>query len=126
MDPLSITASIITALSTGSKLYRALDRLFSLKHALAALLELNDEVNHTRSLIENVDNVLRCHAVECDNYLSSCVMKSLERLKSTLTSMEHLVAYELTVVFGDQQALRVDKSEWIRAEHKIERPKTSV
>ena len=59
MDPLSLTASILTILGAGQTIAKGLDRMRKLNHAPDVLLHLSNEITDMYLLNGSVDELAR-------------------------------------------------------------------
>lgn len=124
-DPLSVAAGILAILHAGGTVGKVLRKLVTLKRAPIILLGLNNEVADLHYVVQNVNEVLQQHrAIEGSSV--GHVSKSLDNIKQTLASFESVVTYELTVVAGSDNHLRLDKSSWLLAEPRVERLKNQI
>lgn len=55
MDPLSITASVLTLVTAANKVAKGLDNLASIKGAPAAVLALNNELSDLRLVLTEAE-----------------------------------------------------------------------
>ena len=120
MDPLSITASVSALLGTGGTIARALKKVIKLKNAPDCLQELEEELEELQCMVNDVQSLLlaRTEPEYCE--LPSTLPLALKRLKGTLLALEKLIAYDLTTVKRNENSLRIDRSEWLLAENKIQ------
>ena len=126
MDPLSITSGIITFLDAGGQIAKGLRKLIQLKEAPDALLALNNELGDFQSVVQDVDDLLQHQSASTNIVLPSSMSRTLERSKSAVLALESLIAYILTTVSANNGQLRVDRSAWLRAEHKIAATKERI
>ena len=117
MEPLSVTASILTLLGAGGRIARALKKLSSLKSA-DVLYALSNEVEDLRLVITEVDDLLQSAAETLHQQPPASLERALERVKYALLELERYIAYELTIQHGEKA--RVDKSVYMRAEGKLQ------
>ena len=97
-DPLSAAASILTLLSAGGAVGKFLKKVVALKQAPDILLALNNDIVDLQDVVQVVDELLQEHSGMTDKAPLDPVWKSLGKVKITLSTLEHLVSYELTVV----------------------------
>ena len=119
MDPLSITASILTVVGVGAEVAKALRRLIQLRGAPAALTRLNEEVHTLQNTVQDFDILLRYYYGENCNDLPATVRTTLHRAQETALALKCLITYDLSTISTSRNDLRVDKSRWLRAEQKI-------
>ncbi len=125
-DPLSIAASILTLLSAGGAIGRFLMKTVALKHAPEIFLALNNDIVDLHNVVHIVDELLQEHYGIADKAPLSRVCGSLEKIQETLSAFEHLISYQLTTVARDSSHLRLDRSEWVRAEPKVQRLRDKI
>ncbi len=131
MDPLSLTASIITVVGMGSAVGRGLKKILSAKNLPDVILQLNNEVVDLEYVIQDVHELLQQQAQSTfedpgppsSHKSLSC---ALERAKRTLLALESLIAYELTIVDSRNGETKIDWLSWLRAESKVKRLKEDV
>ena len=117
MDPLSVATGTLTILGAGRKIGKGLKKLTRLKDAPDALLALDNEVSDLHCLIQDVENILQQRPE--DSGLPQSLTGALRRAKTVLLALESVIAYELTTTTATD-GLRVDRSSWLRAKHKVE------
>lgn len=59
MDPLSLTASVITVVGVADAAGRGLKKLIALRGASDAILALNNEISDLRLTLRELDSILR-------------------------------------------------------------------
>lgn len=116
MDPLSITAGILAIFDAGGKVGKGLKKLIRLKDAPSAFLALNNEAVDFNCVVQDVHNLLQSCPKELP--LPQSIIGALDQARSTSLAVEKLIAYELTTMTS-KTGQRVDRSSWLRAEHKI-------
>lgn len=119
MDPLTITASIVTLIEAGSQLSRLLRKVIRLKKAPAVLLALNNEISDLQVVIGDINDLLRI-ADRDDIATPRSLANALEQVKSVLLELERFVAYDLTTVTSDSSEFRIDKSVLLRSEKRLQ------
>ena len=123
MDPLSITASILTLAAAGGSLTSTLHRLRALKDAPDDLLDLSAELEYIHLLASVIQNICR----QRDDRLSASdgydqlMYLSLKRSEHDVLRVEKLIAYDLTKVTSD--GAKLDKVAWLRAQSKVQKAK---
>ena len=118
-DPLSAAASILTLLGASGAVGKFLKKVVALKHAPTILLALNNDIVDLQHIVQAVDELRQEHSRMTNNTSLDRVRESLGKVKKTLSALEYLVSYELTVVERDGSHLRLDRSMWLRVENKI-------
>lgn len=131
MDPLSLTASIITVVGAGSAVNKGLKKILLARNLPDIVLQLNNEVTDIKYVVHDVDNLLRQHAqINLDDRRPSQSQASLawalERAKQTLLALESLIAYELTTVDSHDGRTKIDWISWLRVESKVKSLKDDV
>ena len=119
MDPLSICASVLAILAAGGKVSNGLRRLVSLKDAPSTLLSLENDVTTVRDAVLDIDNLLLQLPEELKSNLPSSLTNALNQARTTILEVEQSVAYDLTVITGDGQQHRIDKSRWLQGNKRI-------
>ena len=118
-DPLSAAASILAILGASGAVGKFLKKVVALKRAPDILLALNNDIVDLQHVVQAVDELRQEHSRMTNKAPLDCVRESLEKLKKTLSILENLVSYELTVVERDGSHVRLDRSVWLRVESKI-------
>ena len=126
MDPLSISASVVTLLSAGGTLSKLLRKGIGLKNAPDVLRALNDEVSELQSTANDVDDLLRTATRDPDDRPPKSLTGSLSRVKSGLLQLESYISYQLTTVTDDGESIRLDKSVYVRAERRLQELKDEI
>ncbi len=98
MDPLAISASLLTLLGTGGQIGKGLRKLIVLRNAPDAFLALKNEVADLRRLLQEVDDVGRQYEQVPGSQLPSIILTALEKAKETLLDMERLITYGLSKI----------------------------
>ena len=118
MDPISLTASLLTILGTAGVIGNDLSRVIDLRHAPAILLALNDEVASLYCVLKAIDFLIRKHA-NIGHGGSICSLRQvLKRSRTTLLRLECLVRDKLTIVRRDGET-RLDRSASLFAESRV-------
>lgn len=118
MDPLSITASIITLLGTAEVASKSLKRITSLKGAPALVFALNNEVSELRLTLKEIEVILsyKANSTPIKKYLDSGAHPIIASARSKLLALEELIHMRLTRPDGT-----LDKVAWLRVEAKVSR-----
>ena len=106
MDPLSISASLITVLGVGGNLSKGLRKCIKLKDAPHVLLDLNDEISGLRLAANGVNEVIQTARWQYDIVPPGNLLSAVERMKSTLLKIESFVSYDLTIPSADGTIIR--------------------
>lgn len=113
MDPLSVTASILTVVGAASKVSKGLKLLKALREAPGELSNLLEEV-------ERIEMILKC--VEQSFVASERAVPELERVidaaKEKLLALDSLIQYSLTK--ADEKS-KVDYWQWLRKQGSADR-----
>ena len=125
-DPLSAAASILAILGASGAVGKFLKKIVALKHAPDILLALNNDIVDLQHVVQVVDELRQEHSRMTNNTPLDRVRESLGKVKKTLSALEYLVSYELTVVERDGSHLRLDRSVWLRVENKIRRLRKEI
>lgn len=126
MDPLSISASVLTLLGAGGTLSKLLRKGIDLKNAPAVLRALNDEVSELQSTANDVNDLLWTATRDFDEPPPKSLVSSLSRVKSVLLQLESYVSYQLTTITADGENIRLDKSVYLRAEQRLHELKAEI
>ena len=126
MDPLSISASVVALLGAGGTLAKLLRKGIGLKNAPDVLRALNDEVAELQSTAHDVNDLLWTANRDSDDQPPKSLVSTLNRVKSVLLQLESYIAYQLTTVAADGQSKRLDKSVYLRAEHRLQQFKDEI
>lgn len=119
MDPLSITASILTILGAGGQVAKGIAKIRALKYAPDILLALNNEIADIQYLVQDVNHVARQHEEVHETKFSASVCRALEKVRETLLATEQLIAYELTTIDSVNGLVKLDWKRWLRLEDNI-------
>ena len=119
MDPLSITASILTIVGAGGALAKRLDRLLDLRHAPDILHALSNEVTELQNVVQTWDGLARQYQDTSGLPVPAELCETLEKARQNLLALEQLISYELTNTDSRSDLVKLDKSKWIRSDSKI-------
>jgi hypothetical protein len=116
MDPLSVTASILTLLGTAEVASKGLKKFMSLKGAPALVFALNNEVSELRLTLKEIEVILgyKANSTSMKKYLDSGVHPIIATGRSKLLALEELIHMRLTRPDGS-----LDKVAWLRVEDKV-------
>ena len=126
MDPLSVSASVLTLLGAGGTLSKLLRKGIDLKNAPDVLRALNDEVSEIQSTVNDVNDLLWTATRESNDPPPKSLISSLSRVKSILLQLESYVSYQLTTFTADGETIRLDKSVYLRAERRLHELKDEI
>ena len=125
MDPFSLTVGILTLLSAGGTIGKALNKIITLK-APDVLFALNNEVVDLQIVVQDVSNLLHQHSEFSQAAPIESVCFALDKAKRTLLLLESLIAYQLTTTTGKDNELRLDRSAWFRLEPEVLKLKNDI
>ena len=125
-DPLSVAASILTLLGAGGAVGKFLKKVVALKHAPDILLALSNDIVDLQHVVQVVNGLLQQHSRMTDKAPLDHVCKPLGKVKKTLSTLEYLVSYKLTVAERNGSHLRLDRSVWLQVENKIGRLREEI
>ena len=126
MDPLSVSASVLTLLGAGGTLSKLLRKVIDLRNAPDVLRALNDEVSELQSTANDVNDLLWTATQDSDDPPPKSLISSLSRVKSILLQLERYISYQLTTVTADGKNIRLDKSVYLRAERRLHELKDEI
>ena len=126
MDPLSMTASIIAVVGAGGTIGKGLAKIVALRHAPQIVLALNIEIADLQCVVQDIDDLLRRFSEMTDFLPPTSLWRALRKSRKTLAELESLVSYELTSIKGKRNQAELDRSVWLRAEHKAQRLKGEI
>ena len=126
MDPLSISASVVALLGAGGTLAKLLRKGIGLKNAPSVLRALNDEVSELQLTANDVNDLLWTANGDPNDQPPKSLVSTLSRVKSILSQLESYVSYELTTITTDGEKYRLDKSVYLRAEHRLQQFKDEI
>ena len=125
MDPLSITASIITILGTSGVISKSFSKVRGLKDAPAILLQFNNEVSDLTLLVRAVDEVYRMHrTASASSTQVGVVCSTLDRARNVVLNLEKLVEYTLTK--WTSSGSQINRTAWIGSLDRIKEMKTAI
>ena len=122
MDPLSVTASIITLLTASGSVVGGLEKLSSLREAPNIILALNNEISDFRLVIFELANYLQDSARSSIHQqpFSTEILPVLKRAREKLIELESLIEYRL-VLPGPGRDIRLNKTAWLWERQKVKR-----
>jgi hypothetical protein len=126
MDPLAISASLLTLLGSGGQIGKGLGKLIVLRNAPDAFLALNKEVADLHRLLQEMDDVGRQYEQVPGSQLPSIILTALEKAKETLLDMERLITYGLSKITDIDGRVQLDRSAWLQASSDIRRLKQRI
>lgn len=126
MDPLSISASVLTLLGAGGTLSKLLRKGIDLKNAPHVLRALDDEVSELQSTANDVNDLLWTATQDSDDPPPKSLISSLSRVKAILLQLESYISYQLTSFAADGESIRLDKSVYLRAERRLHELKDEI
>ena len=126
MDPLSISASVLTLLGAGGTLSKLLKKGIDLKNAQDVLQALNYEVSELQSTANDVNDLLWTANRDIEDPPPKSLISTLSRVKTILLQLESYISYQLTTFTADGQNTRLDKSVYLRAERRLHELKDEI
>ena len=121
MDPLSISASVLTLLGAGGSLSKLIKRAIDLKDAPRVLQDLEKDVADLRDLINDAEELLDAAVLSPGVRTPRSLFSSLKDIRSTLLALESYIENELTTTDSRHATKRLDKSVYFRtAETKLQ------
>lgn len=126
MDPLSLTASILTIVGVAGAVGNGFSKLIGLRHAPGILLALNNEVADLYCVVQAVDHLLREHSETIHTAAITNLCRSLERAQSTLFELEDLIRNGLTIVNNNGGERKLDRVGWLRSASKVRELKNQL
>ena len=126
MDPLSLTASILTIVGVAGAVGNGFSKLIGLRHAPGILLALNNEVADLYCVVQAVDHLLREHSETIHTAAITNLCRSLERAQSTLFELEDLIRDGLTIVRNNGGERKLDRVGWLRSASKVRELKNQL
>lgn len=117
MDPLSITASIVTLLTAANHVAIGLNKLSSIDGAPAAVRALNNEVEDLRLVLTEAEPLLRKHGdVTMPSAVAAISLEPIiERAKNKLKDLEAIVGNRLLA-----RMRMKDKLGWMFEQDKVQ------
>ncbi|KAI1193233.1 ankyrin [Nemania serpens] len=119
MDPLSLTASIITVVGVADTAARGLKKLIALRGASDAILALSNEISDLRLTLRELDYILKASRADdatLNDYLQGSVFPNIDTTQKKLVAFEQLVEGRLKKSDGSP-----DKLGWLKYEEKIQK-----
>ncbi len=126
MDPLAISASLLTLLGAGGQIGEGLGKSIVLRNAPDAFLALKNEVVDLHRLLQEVDDVGRQYEQVPGSHLPSIILTALEKAKETLLDMERLITYGLSKITDIDGRVQLDRSARLQASSDIRRLKQRI
>ena len=122
MDPLSISASVLTLLGAGATISKGLNRLVSLKNASDVVYSLNNEVTDLHLLSHETADLLSQVSSHAEIEVPATLAKALGNVKDGVLALEKFIAYELTTIASTDSSLnrRVDRSAFLKGQRQIQ------
>ena len=119
MDPLSIATGVVTLIGAGSTVGNGFKRVINLRRAPAILKALQDDVTCARLLASNAADRIQRAAAKLDQQTLTAASNAHDELTCATNRLESFIAYELTVPTDSGEAIRPDKSVWLRSGPRI-------
>jgi len=116
MDPLSVTASVLTVLGAAGTVLRSLEKTRSFRKAPEEVHALIEEVSDLRTVLGGVETLLR-ERRENDRSLDGALLGLsvlLGRAKNKLLELDSVVHYRLIKHQHTKSGFEVARSKWVR------------
>ena len=126
MDPLSVSASVVSVLQGTNAVCKLIKKAVDLRKASKVLDALEEEISDLRLLANDVGELLSWAVQEHIDHIPRSLVSSLDRARSTLLHLECFVSYELTTATANGNNRRVDKSVYVRAERRLQEFKEEI
>ena len=120
MDPLSLTASIVTLVGVGVSAAKGIDKLVSLESASKVLVRIKDEVSDLQDVVSAVQAICWQHEGSIGTSRQQhCIIleNALRKAKDVVLELEVLVSYRLTR--ASVENVKVDRIAFIRAQSRM-------
>ena len=123
MDPLSITASVLTLLTAANKVAKGLEKLASIRGAPAAVLALNNELSDLRLVLAEAEPLLQRHAHSAffPATRGRTVQLSIDKAKGRLADLESIIGNRLMRRMGTR-----DRLGWLYEQDRVQKALTDV
>lgn len=118
MDPLSVTASIITLLGASEGIVKGVSTLLVLHNAPAEVSELLDEVNDLRAVLSQVASLGNRLPEEPFHGPVISLKNHLNRANEQLHEIDHLMNTKLIKICEDQNP-RPSRRAWLRLRDRL-------
>ena len=130
MDPLSITASILTIVGVGGQAAKAVKRLASLKGAPDLVLALNNEISDLHLVVLAIQDVFQRQqtggapfpgnrVVEAN--VDASVANSLRYANEKVAELEALHSRLTTAASGSSVSTTFNKTVWLREQKRVKK-----
>jgi hypothetical protein len=118
MDPLSISAALVTFLGASATVVGFLEELCSLRKAPAAILALNNEISDLRLLFHGLNNLTQQrHDV---SIASSTILPTLEKAQEKVRELEVILERRVIKRQLPSGQTEIDRIAWLRNKPKIQ------
>ena len=123
MDPLSITASVLTLLTAANQVAKGLDKLASIKGAPAAVLALNNELSDLRLVLAEAEPLLQKYAYTAVSSTAGdrTLQRSIDKAKGRLADLESIIGNRLMRRMGTR-----DRIGWLYEQDRVQKALTDV
>ena len=130
MDPLSITASILTIVGVGGQAAKAVKRLASLKGAPDLVFALNNEISDLHLVALAIQDVLQRQQTGGASFtedrvveanVDASVTNSLRYANDKVVELEALHSRLITTASGPSGSTTFNKTVWLREQKRIKK-----
>ena len=120
MDPISISASLVTLLRAVDTVSKSVQRLSALKHAPRVLQRLNSELSDFHLAIAAIEEGCRQQeALRSESYANQGILSAaIRRAKDAILDLEKLIAYSLLKIPNHKDP-QIDLKSWSLAQNKV-------
>lgn len=131
MDPLSLTASIITVVGAASTVSRGLKKILSARNLPHIVLQLNNEVTDLQVVIQDVEDLL-CRRAQVNRedrkplQKQESLVRALEHANQTLLALQSLIACKLTTVDSRDGRIKFKRKSWLLVESRVKSLKDEI
>lgn len=131
MDPLSLTASIITVVGAASTVSRGLKKILSARNLPHIVLQLNNEVTDLQVVIQDVEDLL-CRRAQVNRedrkplQKQASLVRALEHANQTLLALQSLIACKLTTVDSRDGRIKFKRKSWLLVESRVKSLKDEI
>ena len=118
MDPLSISASVLTVVGAISSTSRIVKKIASLRGAPEAISALNNEISDLQLVLRAVETMLQSNTDSVKPFTDNGMQELLDRAKGKLLELDILLEYQIMTV-DDNKKPKINFPAWARKQGKI-------